>query len=67
MPDTRDNLREELDRVGLDYNDRFEFMCRTHGVCGPSILTVCRVNEVDESLVPEKYRPESSGGLKPLA
>lgn len=66
MPDTRDNLWEELDRVGLDYNDRFEFMCRTHGLCGPSILTVCRVEEVDDSLVPEKYRVSSTGPLPTL-
>lgn len=36
LPDTRDGLWEELDRLGLDWNDRFEFMCRTHGICGPS-------------------------------
>ena len=42
LPDTRDGLWEELDRLGLDWNDRFEFMCGTHGICGPSKITVER-------------------------
>lgn len=42
LPDTRDGLWEELERLGLDWNDRFEFMCRTHGICGPSRITVER-------------------------
>ena len=41
-PDNRDNLRQELAELGLRYNDRFEFMCRTHGLCGPSPLTIER-------------------------
>ncbi len=40
MPDNRENLREELERVGLTENDRFEFMVRTHGNCGGSRITV---------------------------
>ncbi len=42
LPDERDGLYEELGRVGLRHNDRFEFMCRTHGKCGPSRLTIER-------------------------
>jgi hypothetical protein len=42
LPDNRDGLRDELERVGLKFNDRFEFMCRTHGKCGPSRLTIER-------------------------
>lgn len=42
LPDERDGLYEELERVGLKHNDRFEYMCRTHGVCGPSRLTIER-------------------------
>lgn len=38
--DKRRGLMEELAAVGLTYNDRFEFMCRTQGICGPSRLTV---------------------------
>ena len=45
MPDNRINLKEELERVGLTYNDRFEFMCRTHGLCGVSRLTIERQEE----------------------
>lgn len=41
LPDNRDGLQEELERVGLTYNDRFEFMCRTKE-CGPSRITVER-------------------------
>lgn len=42
LPDERENIREELDKYGLTWNDRFEFMCLTHGICGPSKLTVER-------------------------
>lgn len=42
LPDNRDGLREELDAVGLTWNDRFEFMVRHHGLCGPSNITVER-------------------------
>ena len=40
LPDTRDGLYEELEALGLTWNDRFEYMCRTHGLCGPSDITV---------------------------
>lgn len=42
LPDTRDGLYEELEELGLMWNDRFEYMCRTHGLCGPSNITVER-------------------------
>lgn len=42
LPDTRDGLWEELDKLGLTWNDRFEYMCRTHGLCGPSPILVER-------------------------
>lgn len=42
LPDNRENLFEELERVGLTWNDRFEYMCRTHGRCGVNTLTVER-------------------------
>jgi len=42
LPDTRDGLFDELDKLGLTWNDRFEYMCRTHGICGPSRITVER-------------------------
>lgn len=41
--DNREDLRELLDAVGLDWNDRFEYMCRTHGVCGNNDITVERI------------------------
>lgn len=43
LPDTRDGLYEELEALGLTWNDRFEYMCRTHGLCGPSDITVERI------------------------
>lgn len=42
LPDTRDGLYEELEELGMMWNDRFEYMCRTHGICGPSNITVER-------------------------
>ena len=41
--DTRENLWEELEAVGLSWNDRFEYMCRTHGLCGNNDITVERM------------------------
>ena len=42
LPDTRDGLYEELRALGLTWNDRFEYMCRTHGLCGCNNITVER-------------------------
>ncbi len=46
LPDTRDGLYEELERVGLNYNDRYEFMCRTNGLCGCNDITVERLDDI---------------------
>lgn len=43
LPDNRENLHEELMKLGMTYNDKFEFMCRTLGICGPSRITVEKV------------------------
>ena len=43
LPDNRENLREELAKVGLDYNDRFEYMCRTGGRCSKNEILVERL------------------------
>lgn len=40
LPDKRENLAEELEKLGMHHNDRFEFMCRTHGLCGVNTITV---------------------------
>lgn len=48
LPDTRDGLYEELARWGMTTNDRFEFMCRTHGRCGINDITVERIEETEE-------------------
>ena len=42
LPDNREGVRDELEKLGLNWNDRFEYMCRTHGLCGPSPITVER-------------------------
>lgn len=42
LPDNREGLLEELENLGMSWNDRFEYMCRTHGLCGPSRITVER-------------------------
>lgn len=46
LPDTRDGLYEELERLGMSSNDRFEFMCRTHGLCGCNNITVERLADI---------------------
>lgn len=40
LPDIRYSLYEELAEVGLDVNDRFEFMLRTRGYCGNNNLYI---------------------------
>jgi hypothetical protein len=42
LPDERDGLYEELEALGLTWNDRFEYMCRTRGLCGCNDITVER-------------------------
>lgn len=42
LPECRPDLREMLDMVRMNYYDRFEFMCRYHGVCGNDQLYVSR-------------------------
>ena len=56
LPDDRRNIRKVLKKLGLRYNDRFEYMCRTHGICGPSRYTVERI---EEPIEPPKEQEES--------
>lgn len=42
---TRENVKELLDEVGLDYYDRFEWLLRTDRVCGDDNLIVERMRE----------------------
>lgn len=44
-PDNRVNLHKELNRLGLSSNDRYEFMCRTNGLCGCNDITMERLYE----------------------
>ena len=46
LPDTRDYLYETLNIVDMEYNDRFEYMCRTHGHCGNNDFWIDRLSEV---------------------
>ena len=43
----RENLKELLDSVGLDYYDRFEWMLRTETRCGDDNFFVVRKPNVD--------------------
>ena len=45
LPDTRDRLYEQLAEVGLAYNDRYEYMCRTNGLCGVNNITMKRKDD----------------------
>lgn len=42
---TRENVKELLDEVGLDYYDRFEWLLRTDRTCGDDNLIVERMRE----------------------
>lgn len=43
LSDVRPDLQENLERLGMDWNDRFEFMVRNRGRCGGSQITVERI------------------------
>lgn len=57
IPEGREDLFPELERIGLTYNDLFEVLCRTHGVCGNDDLYVSRtpdkVIDVNQRIVPD--------------
>ena len=55
LPDTRDGLYEELEKLGLTWNDRFEYMCRTHGLCGINRVTVERLTQKEQAEFDRKY------------
>ena len=40
--DSYEDLQTELERFGLNWNDRFEIMCRNHGRCGNNDLLIER-------------------------
>lgn len=42
IPDGRGDLYPLLQKIGLTYNDLFEVLCRTHGVCGNDRYYVSR-------------------------
>ena len=42
IPDGRADLPEILESLGMEWNDLFEYMCRTHGLCGCNDITVER-------------------------
>lgn len=42
IPEGRADLFPLLEKIGLTYNDLFEVLCRTHGICGNDDLYVSR-------------------------
>lgn len=42
IPEGRPDLMPLLEKIGLTYNDLFEVLCRTHGVCGNDDYYVSR-------------------------
>lgn len=42
IPEGREDLFPLLQRIGLTYNDLFEVLCRTHGICGNDDYYVSR-------------------------
>ena len=59
LPDTRDGLYEELEKLDLFWNDRFEYMCRTHGICGCNRITVERLTQEEQEEFDKKYSLDS--------
>ena len=58
LPEDKEGLYEELEKMGLTWYDRFEYMCRTHGKCDISNLTVERRPEDlnEDGTVKELYK-----------
>lgn len=56
IPEGRADLFPLLESIGLTYNDLFEVLCRTHGVCGPDRYYVSRtpdiVIDVEQQITP---------------
>lgn len=57
IPEGRDDLAPLLRKIGLNDNDLFEVLCRTHGICGNDDLYVTRFPEtvVDVYAMPATY------------
>lgn len=57
IPEGREDLFPELERIGLTYNDLFEVLCRTHGICGNDDLYVSRTPDkvIDVNDMTEQY------------
>lgn len=62
LPDNRDRLMEELQKVGLTHNDRFEFMLRTGGRCGNNDLTMERMSDSDQAKMIEGIKERIKRG-----
>ena len=46
IPEGREDLFPLLNRIGLTYNDLFEVLCRTHGICGNDDYYVSRTPDI---------------------
>lgn len=60
---TRENVKELLDEVGLDYYDRFEWLLRTDRSCGDDNLIVERMRE--EATIFEKADAKTINLVQP--
>lgn len=62
LPDNRDRLMEELQKLGLTYNDRFEFMLRTGGRCGNNDLMMERMSDSEQAEIIEDIKERMRRG-----
>ena len=46
IPEGREDLFPLLEEIGITYNDLFEVLCRTHGVCGNDRYYVSRTPDI---------------------
>ena len=68
LPDKSENFQsyantvelfQELEKLDLFWNDRFEYMCRTHGICGCNRITVERLTQEEQEEFDKKYPLDS--------
>lgn len=43
LDDDRPDLPKRLKKLGMRWNDKFEYMCRTHGICGNNPIRIERI------------------------
>lgn len=58
IPEGREDLFPLLEEIGLTYNDLFEVLCRTHGICGNDDYYVSRTPDIVIDINDRNVKPD---------